>query len=430
MRSRRFSSAAAFILILQSAVLSSALAAPQANTLGIGIDVLEAKGAGETASSMGADGSLWFIIPPGKSGTRSIRIKSVASVPMKISTSVGFGVYRNGEATFDESRTTELSKWARFSDDGFTLQQNSSRVISITFDVPNNSDIGTNLATVFITGTPLKVVKQKGTFSVPGAARVAIPVFLGVGTAAQISVNFRINHTVIKNDNGNRFAYINISNIGKTPVAPSGYIRVASSEGSIKIDTPIKIQSSTIVPGEAKDLIVLIPPYIPNGEWVFMEELQQGPIQQTAEAKISLTAPSIFTVANLLRIFFFLIFALIFYFSARYIRNKGEASESRLPPRNFFWANWRRREEEATVDESLAAIIASVNARIEREARATQKRVEKKPIKKRAKKVAAKKAVKKVGVKKSMVQKPPKKSPSKPAKKAAARKRAGSNRAA
>ena len=404
MRNRRLSLGAAILFTLQILLISPASAA---NTLGIGVDVLPASGSSQTKASMGADGSLWFIIPPGKSGSRSIRVYSVAGVAMKISASVGYGVYRNGEANFDESKETELSQWARFDSSAFSLQPRASKVITIKFDVPESTKIGTNLATVFITGTPLAAVKSQGTFSVPGAARVAIPVFLGVGTAAQIAVNFKIKKLSIKNDNGNRYAIINIANTGQTPVSPSGYIRVAGYQGGIKIDNPIKIQSSTIVPGESRDLIVLVPEFIPNGKWVFMTELQQGPIQQTAEATVSLTAPSIFTINNFLRAFFFLIFALIFYFSARYLRNRGPMSEGHLPPEKFIWPpkfllifKKQSREEEAVEDHEYLEIIAQINARIAREAKA--------PVKKAAKKAPAKKA-------------PAKKTPAKkaPAKKAA-----------
>ena len=165
-----------------------------------------------------------------------------------------------------------------------------------------------------VKGISQSLQSNKSGFSVGGAARVAIPVFLGVGTAAQISINFKIVSTSIRNVEGKRLAYIRIHNIGKTPVAPTGFIRVQAQQGSISIPDPIKVQSSTVVPGEMRDVIFLVPAYIPNGKWTFLEEFQQGPISQTAQADIALTKPSIFTKANILRFSIVVLSLIILYF--------------------------------------------------------------------------------------------------------------------
>jgi hypothetical protein len=307
-----------FIFALAPFLTANSAVAASTNSLGIGVEVLPAQGAEDT--TLGADGSLWFLIPPGKSGTRSFKVNSLANVAMRIQVSVGFGAYRNGESAFDDTKKSDIANWATFSTDDFTLNPGASKIVRVTFQVPKDAPIKANLATIFARGSMQNQSPSKAAFSVAGAARIAIPVFLGVGTAQQIAINFKIEKTTIKNVEGKRLAYIQIRNIGKTPVAPTGLIKVQSQVGGISIPQPIKVQSSTVIPGETREIIFLIPAYIPDGKWTFMEEFQQGPVFQTAEADIALTKPSIFTKANSIRGIIFILALVVFYFSLRILR--------------------------------------------------------------------------------------------------------------
>lgn len=391
---------ASFFLIIATATSVQSAQAAAPGSLGLGVDVLPANS--KEDSTLGADGSLWFLLPPGKSGTRSFRVNSVANVPMNLSVSLGFGEYRDGIAAFDDSKNSEIAQWAKFSDMEFSLSPGASKVISITFNVPKDAQIKANLATVFVKGISQSLQSNKSGFSVGGAARVAIPVFLGVGTAAQISINFKIVSTSIRNVDGKRLAYIRIQNLGKTPVAPSGSIRVQAQQGSISIPDPIKVQSSTVVPGEMRDVIFLVPAYIPNGKWTFMEEFQQGPISQTAQADIALTKPSIFTKANILRFSIFVISLLILYFSLHFLRKSKSKTENPTDIDSI--------ELEQALEQIRKRNLSSQSAK-----RSTAK---KPPAKKAiAKKSTAKKASKKVAVKKSPAK-------NAPAKKVVAKKKA------
>lgn len=380
-RSRRLFLALAIFFSSLSVLPASEAASP--GSLGLGVDVLPAKTSEDT--TLGADGSLWFLLPPGRVGTRSFRVKSVANISMHISINVGFGEYRDGVAAFNDSKNSDVANWAKFSETEFTLNPGSSKVVSITFSIPKDAQIKANLATVFVKGVALNSSTSKSGFSVGGAARVAIPVFLGVGTAAQISINFKILSTTIKNVEGKRLAYIRIQNIGKTPVAPLGFIKVESQQGGISIPDPIKVQSSTILPGEERDVIFLVPSYIPNGKWTFMEVFQQGPISQTSQAEIALTKPSIFTKANFLRSFIFIFSLFVLYFSLRYLRKA-------------------RAKRESPQEENLIELELALEKIRKKDLRA---QALKKPV--ASKTVTKKAAVKKSAVKKTVVKKPAKK---------------------
>jgi len=303
----------------------TAKAAPT-NSLGIGVEVLPAQGNEDT--TLGADGSLWYLLPPGKNGTRSFRVNSLANVAMRVQISVGFGAYKNGESAFDDSKKSDIAKWATFSNSDFTLNPSASKIVQVTFRVPKDAPIKANLATIFVRGSMQNQSISKAAFSVEGAARIAIPVFLGVGTAQQIAINFKIMKTTIRNIEGKRLAYVQIKNVGKTPVAPTGLIKVQSQVGSISIPQPIKVQSSTVIPGETREVVFLIPAYIPDGRWTFMEEFQQGPVFQTAEANVALTKPSVFTKSNTIKALIFVFALLILYFSLRLLRKSKNGTHT------------------------------------------------------------------------------------------------------
>jgi len=389
-RVKFFSVLFTFLVVTASFISLPAAQASSPGSLGLGIDVLPASGAED--STLGATGSLWFLLPPGKTGTRSFRVNSVANVSMNISISLGFGEYRDGISAFDDSKKSEIVNWARFSDTSFSLSPGASKVVSITFDVPKGAEIKANLATVFVKGVAQNIQSNKPGFSVGGAARVAIPIFLGVGTAQQISINFKILGTTIKNVEGKRFAYIRIQNIGKTPVAPVGLIKVQAQLGGISVPDPIKVQSSTVIPGQSRDVIFLIPTYIPNGKWTFMEEFQQGPIAQTAQADIALTKPSIFTKVNTFRFLIFLLSVIVLYFCLRYLRNPKQKQAN--------------SQEEDLIDLELALEkIKEKNLRAKDAKRAPAKRA---PAKRApAKRAPAKKAVAKKAVAKKSASKAP-----------------------
>ena len=130
-----------------------------------------------------------------------------------------------------------------------------------------------------------------------------------------------------------------------------------------------------------------------------MEEFQQGPVFQTAEVDIALTKPSIFTKANILRFFIFVVSLFGLYFSLRYLRKskkRVEAPEAaNLIELELALEQIRKRNlRTRTAKKSTAKKSVSKKA--------TRK---KSTVKKTAKKSAAKKVVKKAPAKKAPAKK-------------------------
>ncbi len=350
-------------------------------SLGLSANVLQSQ---DSASAIGANSSLWFLLKPGASTVRQISVRSLANIPMTVKTKIGYGMYLNGVAEFDESKKSEAAKWISFSEPTFTLGVGATHIISMKMSIPGSTLIGTNLATLFINGSPLKAEKQTSKYAVPGAARIAIPMFVGVGTMAQIATSFSIDKTRIYNDQGGRFASLRVTNNGKTPIAPSGSIMIQNESGDVKFSKPVLLYSKTLIPGESGLITVKIPTAVPNGKWVFKETLSQGAFSESKDAKVSLTAPSIFTKVNGIRILAFLISIFILIYALRRRRKENNVEETYLGDSIEHFA--------------IDTIIAEMDPQI------AVNTVKKRPVKKVAKK-ATKKIAKKASAKKKVAAK-------------------------
>ena len=350
-------------------------------SLGLAANVLQSQ---DSASAIGANSSLWFLLKPGASTVRQISVRSLANVPMTVTTKIGYGMYLNGVAEFDESKNSEAAAWISFSEPTFTLGVGSTHIISMKMSIPGTALIGTNLATLFINGSPLKAERQTSKYAVLGAARIAIPMFVGVGTMAQIATSFSIDKTRIYNDQGGRFASLHVTNNGKTPISPSGSIMIQNESGDVKFSKPVLLYSKTLIPGESGLITVKIPTDVPNGKWVFKETLSQGAFSESKEVKVSLTAPSIFTKINGIRILAFLISIFILIYALRRRRKENNVEETYLGDSIEHFA--------------IDTIIAEMDPQI------AVNTVKKRPVKKVAKK-ATKKIAKKASAKKKVAAK-------------------------
>ena len=350
-------------------------------SLGLAANVLQSQ---DSASAIGANSSLWFLLKPGASTVRQISVRSLANVPMTVTTKIGYGMYLNGVAEFDESKNSEAAAWISFSEPTFTLGVGSTHIISMKMSIPGTALIGTNLATLFINGSPLKAERQTSKYAVLGAARIAIPMFVGVGTMAQIATSFSIDKTRIYNDQGGRFASLHVTNNGKTPISPSGSIMIQNESGDVKFSKPVLLYSKTLIPGESGLITVKIPTDVPNGKWVFKETLSQGAFSESKEVKVSLTAPSIFTKVNGIRILAFLISTFILIYALRRRRKENNVEETYLGDSIEHFA--------------IDTIIAQMDPQI------AVNTVKKRPVKKVAKK-ATKKIAKKASAKKKVAAK-------------------------
>jgi len=369
--------------------------------------------------------ALWFVIPPGQKQSRQVRISSSSTIPEVVTLSVGYLNRIDGIATIDDSKKSETAPWASFTPEIFTLAPRESRIVEFTYQIPADTDIGIHEAFLFATANSTGPA-SKAEYSVPQAARIATPIFLGVGTSAQIDTNFSIDNVSGVVVDGVRNLKVDFSNTGKTPLNLSGNVQLSSTEFKGLLIGPLLFTSVVIRPGIDSYVLIPAPPDLTPGQWKILVTATQISNTKTREftKNIDFNSPSAF-IPTLLRILIVIFFALILYFSLRVLR----APRKRKTPQEETKERFRRvkrlrktSRQEIEVDE-IDRIIEEIlkNAKSSRSSSKGMKTANKATKKSSTKKVTSKRVAKKAPVKKNATNKAlPKK---KTAKKAAVKKR-------
>jgi len=384
-----------FLISPTFATVSAHAAGP---SLGLAIDVLPSNDPEITRLTKSQ--SLWFVIAPGKSQYREFNVVSSSELTQQIHLSLGFLRRQNGVATIDDSQSPDSSSWATFSPNDFTLSPHQITKVRFTYTIPESSPVSSHEAFLFATAGSTQAASTAA-FSLPQKARIATPVFLGVGTAEQMQTKFSIVDVVGKSLTSGHVIRIFFKNSGATPIELDGNVQFDSAQFTDLHVGPINFASLTIRPGEQSYVEVAAPLKLTEGRWNTLVTANQGSITKT---KLFENKAITFKDPNAIlqwapRVLLVLLFLVIFIFSIRFLK-KSKAKSAEKPD-----------ADQNEIPELLAAPEAATTPK---------KRVKKAA----AKKPAAKKATKKAPAKKAPAKKAPaKKAPAKkaPAKKAARR---------
>ena len=421
----RFS--ASLLLFLTLILLSTAFVAEKVSaansSLGLALDVLPSNNPEINRLTSGQ--ALWFVIPPGQKQSRQVRISSSSTIPEVVTLSVGYLNRINGIATIDDSKKSETAPWASFSPDTFVLEARGSKIIEFKYQIPAGTEIGIHEAFLFATANSTAPA-SKAEYSVPQAARIATPIFLGVGTSAQIDTNFSIDNVSGVVVDGVRNLKVDFSNTGKTPLNLSGNVQLSSTEFKGLLIGPLLFTSVVIRPEIDSYVLIPAPPELTPGDWKILVTASQISNTKTREftKNIDFKGPSTF-ISTLLRILIVLSFAFILYFSLRVLRAPRKKKVPQEEPKERARRVKRSRKtsrEKIEVDEidriieeilKNAKSSSSSSRRMKTAKNVTKKSLTKKATSKRvAKKAPVKKAIvtknsKKAAVKKNALKKAP-----------------------
>jgi hypothetical protein len=431
MRSKLLASSLLFLSLIS---LSAGVSADQGHaakgSLGIVFEILPSSD--PEINRLSAGQALWFVIPPGQVKSRQFRVLSSSTISQVITLSVGYLNRINGVATIDDSKKSVTDPWASFTPETFTLAPRESKTIEFKYQIPAGTEIGIHEAFLFATAKSAGPA-SKAEYSVPQAARIATPIFLGVGTSAQIDTNFSIDNVSGVVVDGVRNLKIDLSNTGKTPLNLSGNVQLSSTDFKGLLIGPLLFTSIVIRPGIDSYVLIPAPPELTPGEWKILVTATQISTTKTKEfnKNIDFKVPSTF-VANLLRIFIVLFFALILYFSLRVLRAPRKKKEQSDEPKEK--TRRTKKSENALKDnfdvDKIDQMIDEMVARSKARSASTggqklAKKSAKKPVKKIAKNSPRKTVVKKISKKAPIKKRTQKKAlpKKKIAKKAVAKKR-------
>jgi hypothetical protein len=413
MRSKLLASSLLFLSFIS---ISTGLSVEQGNaansSLGLVFEILPSSDPDINRLTVGQ--ALWFVIPPGQTKSRQVRVLSSSAIPQVITLSIGYLNRINGIATIEDSKKSETAPWASFKPDTFTLAPSGSKIIDFTFQIPADTEIGIHEAFLFATAKSAGPA-SKAEYSVPQAARIATPIFLGVGTSSQIDTNFSIENVTGVVVDGVRNLKIDFSNTGKTPLNLTGNIQLSSTEFTGRLIGPLLFTSVVIRPGIDGYVLIPAPNELTPGKWKILVTASQISNTKTREftKNIDFKAPSAL-IPNLIRILVIIFFVVILYFSLRILRaprkKKELLEEPKMKVRRIKKVRNSSKEEfeKDEIDQMLEEILArSKSRRSSSQGLKNAKKAKKQPVKK----AIVKKVVKKSPAKKAVVKKTNKRSP-------------------
>ncbi len=354
---------------------------------------------------------LWFVVEPGSSKSRQVVIKSTSNVAEKVSISIGAVKRVNGESQLAIGEISQTEKWATFSEQNFILSPRSEKEISVGFSIPESEKVNSYTAMLLVKATSLQSASKTLEYSVPGAAQIAAPIFLGVGTEDEFITNFEIKSVRGMNTVQGKSLRVEIKNAGKTPVSIQGDVQATGVTFKTGTVGPFYYQTETIAPGETKFADALVGESISESKWKIYVTATQGQVTESREFEVDVNFSGTGNLlSSLLKILIPLTFLFLLYWSLRVLRSSR--TRKILPVSNID-THARKPSLPDLSEEQIQRLIQEFGRTSSR----------KRPVKGAVKrKEPAKRVVKKAAAKKAPSKKPAKKAPSKkPAKKVAKR---------
>lgn len=357
--------------------------------LGLSLQILQGD---SSKSGLESNTRLWFVVEPGKSKSRTFIVQSTAAVSEKISLSVGAVKRVNGQSQLAIGETSPIEDWVSFDTNDFIIAPKADKKIVMTLTVPVDEDINSYSAMLLVKALGISNQKSKDAYSVPGAAQIAAPIFLGVGTEDEFITEFEIKDVFGVETTEGKALRVEIKNNGKTPVSILGDVQVTGITFQTDTLGPFNYETETIAPGESKFADAIVGDQIVEGKWRIYITASQGAITETREFEKNIT----YTGSNsllplMIRVAIGVISLLLLLWAYRAFR-------PHVGQKRGLAAN-----KENKISEETRALIAELEAKTTAlEAEVAKKSVRKKPTKKATAKkpVSSKGAVQKSASKK------------------------------
>jgi len=311
--------------------ISLNLSVPHANAanLGLTLQILQ----GESSKS-GVENNtrLWFVIEPGTSKSRKIIVRNTSGSPESVSISIGAVKRVNGESQLAVGEVSETEKWANFSDQDFLLAPRSEKVVSVGFTIPKSESVNSYSAMLLVKATSPQNLANNLDYSVPGAAQIAAPIFLGIGTEDEFVTSFEIKGVEGQNTVQGKSLRVEIKNSGKTPISIQGDVQVTGITFKTSTLGPFTYQTETIAPGERKFADALVGESIAESKWRIYVTAVQGQVTESREFEVDIRySGSSTSFIQILKFAVPILFLFLLYWSITVLRSSRRKQQGIEP---------------------------------------------------------------------------------------------------
>jgi hypothetical protein len=286
---------------------------------------------------------------------------------------------------------SEILPWVEFSENNFILRKNQSKTVTMKIAPPKDSKSGSYEAYLIVSASDPSTYKSSGKVTeavIKNSARVAQPVFVGVGNYEDFIVNFEIiDVDGIKNFQ-DKFLRVYLDNQGKTPISPSGQLQLKNMDFEQGTLGPFPFYSATISPDSKVFIDVPIPSSVNPGKWKIFVSASQGNVTETREFEKNLTFTNRFDFLGVaVRVIVLVLGLVLALWAYRTLRPRGDRDTNLSPI-----TKRSRRNKNRMADKGTQALIAELRAKADA-AELKASRLQKSAAKKSTKKKSTRKNV-------------------------------------
>lgn len=370
--------------------IGSTLFLPQqatAGDLGVGLRVIPKSSA---SSQISGNTKLWFVVKQNDVTTRELVVSGSNSMDQLVKFSLAKLQRIDGEPAISND-ASEILPWVEFSENNFILRKNQSKTVTMKIAPPKDSKSGSYEAYLIVSASDPSTYKSSGKVTeavIKNSARVAQPVFVGVGNYEDFIVNFEIiDVDGIKNFQ-DKFLRVYLDNQGKTPISPSGQLQLKNMDFEQGTLGPFPFYSATISPDSKVFIDVPIPSSVNPGKWKIFVSASQGNVTETREFEKNLTFTNRFDFLGVaVRVIVLVLGLVLALWAYRTLRPRGDRDTNLSPI-----TKRSRRNKNRMADKGTQALIAELRAKADA-AELKASRLQKSAAKKSTKKKSTRKNV-------------------------------------
>ncbi len=318
------------IALMTSASPSLGVITTPTPSLGLTVSIVPSASGNETPIQAGQKNSIALTVAPGTTGRKTVKIRSASTGKEFISVSIGDANRINGSLTLNDAKISSIATWVTLDRQHALLKPMQVLDLAISIAVPANEPIGIREAYLLVKATD-PTATSKGSVSLSGAARYAVPIYLGVGTTTQIVTSFSVGIITLINTTGGLAFAVPLINTGMTPVAPVGFLTLGSVLGQLNFAAQIPFAAGVIQAGDSQVINVLVPAQVPDAVWNVHADVHEGTDHATSDSIVTIKRQGLGASGQIkyYRMILGLISLILFVFVFLYIR-RGNREKSRL----------------------------------------------------------------------------------------------------
>jgi hypothetical protein len=264
------------ILAIFCLVASTFTGRASADELGVGLQILP-EPSNSVAGAITNNNKLWFALQKGQKVDRRIQITGSKYSDVRATLELFAAQRVNDELTFSEELST-ANDWISFSENNFIVKKGEQKMVTVTMTIPDDQADQTLEAYLGLTveSTSPHPAVGSGGAAVPQIARVAQPVFIAVGEADALKVDFDIKSVRGMLLGNQKYLVIEIRNNGRTPIDPNGIVQLKNLDFESTTLGPYKYFVPSIPPTTTANVQVAVPDEVLEGKYRIFVSARQG----------------------------------------------------------------------------------------------------------------------------------------------------------